>query len=137
MQQALREVLGNEVSQKGSDITVERARFDFSFPRKVLPVEIIQVEALVNKKIAEDLPMAFVELPKEEAVKTGALHFSKQKYPEKVKVYYVGHKLVGAWSKEFCGGPHVDHTALVGKFRIIKEEAVSSGVRRIRMTLDN
>lgn len=136
-QQALREVLGNDVAQKGSDITAERARFDFSFPRKVLPVEIIAVEALVNKKIAEDLPMAFVELPKEEAAKTGALHFAKQKYPDKVKVYYVGHDLASAWSKEFCGGPHVDHTSLVGKFRIIKEEAVSAGVRRIRMVLDN
>ena len=135
-QQALREVLGKEVTQKGSDITAERARFDFSFSRKVLPIEIIEVEALVNKKIAEDLPMAFKELPKAEAVKTGALRFAKQKYPDKVKVYYIGHTLADAWSKEFCGGPHVDHTGLVGKFRILKEEAVSSGVRRIRMIVE-
>ena len=130
------EVLGSEVAQKGSDITAERARFDFSFSRKVLPVEIMAVEAIVNKKIAEDLPMAFVELPKEEAAKTGALYFFKQKYPDRVKVYYIGHTLSSAWSKEFCGGPHVDHTSLVGKFRIIKEEAVSAGVRRIRVALD-
>ncbi len=135
-QQALREVLGSEVAQKGSDITAERARFDFSFSRKVLPVEIMAVEAIVNKKIAEDLPVAFVELPKEEAAKTGALHFAKQKYPEKVKVYYIGHALSDAWSKEFCGGPHVDRTGLVGKFRILKEEAVSAGVRRIRMVVE-
>ncbi len=136
LQQALREVLGNEVSQKGSDITVERARFDFSFSRKVLPIEIIAVEEIVNKKITEDLPMAFAEMSLGDAAKTGALHSLKNKYPEKVKVYYIGHSLKDAWSKEFCGGPHVDHTAMVGKFRILKEEAVSAGVRRIRMTVE-
>lgn len=132
MQAALREVLGNNVSQKGSDITAERTRFDFSFSRKVTPVELKKVEEIVNKKIQEDLPVAFQELPKDEAAKTGALHFFNVKYPEKVKVYYVGHSLSDAYSKEFCGGPHVNHALEIGMFKIIKEEAVSSGVRRIR-----
>ncbi len=132
LQQALRDVLGNTVSQKGSDITAERTRFDFSFNRKVTPEEISKVESIVNSRIAEDLPMAYKELPKDEAVKTGALHFFNVKYPEKVKVYFAGHTLETAYSKEFCGGPHVDHTGIIGKFKIIKEEAVASGVRRIR-----
>lgn len=136
LQAALRTVLGSEVAQKGSDITAERTRFDFSFPRKVTPEELKKVEDMVNKKIQEDLPVAFQELPKDEAAKTGALHFFNIKYPEKVKVYYVGHSLGDAFSKEFCGGPHVDHTLVIGKFKIVKEEAVSSGVRRIRATVE-
>ncbi|RJQ29682.1 alanine--tRNA ligase [Candidatus Parcubacteria bacterium] len=132
LQQALREVLGKEVGQRGSDITAERTRFDFSFPRKVTLEEIKKVEEIVNQKIKEDLPVNFVELPKAEAEKVGALYFFKEKYPEKVKVYFVGKTLETAWSKEFCGGPHVKRTGEVGKFRISKEEAVGSGVRRIR-----
>ncbi len=135
LQQALRDVLGNEVAQKGSDITAERLRFDFSFPRKVAPEELAHVEDIVNQKVVADLPVAFQELPKEEAAKTGALYFFKQKYPEKVKVYYVGHSISDAYSKEFCGGPHVDHTGTMGKFKILKEEAVAAGVRRIRATV--
>lgn len=132
LQQALRDVLGSDVAQKGSDITAERLRFDFSFGRKVTPEELRHVEEIVNKKIVEDLPVAYKELPKEEAAKTGALYFFKQKYPEKVKVYYVGHRLDDAYSKEFCGGPHVGNTGTMGKFKIVKEEAVAAGVRRIR-----
>lgn len=132
LNQALHDVLGSEVGQRGSDITPERARFDFSFPRKMTPEEIKKVEDLVNQKIKEDLPVNFVELPKSEAEKTGALYFFKGKYPEKVKVYYVGGDLKSAWSKEFCGGPHVTHTGEIGKFKIIKEESSSSGIRRIR-----
>jgi len=132
LQRALREVLGSEVSQRGSDITPERTRFDFSFPRKLTPEEIKKVEDLINQKIAEDLPVNFIELPKEEAEKTGALYFFREKYPEKVKVYYVGESLPSAWSREFCGGPHVKRTGEIGNFKIIKEEASSAGVRRIR-----
>ena len=135
LQRALREVLGNEVHQMGSDVTAERTRFDFSFPRKVTKEEIGKVEILINEKIKEDLPVNFVELPKAEAEKSGALYFFKEKYPEKVKVYYIGKDLESAWSKEFCGGPHVNHTGEIGKVRIAKEEAVSSGVRRIRAIL--
>ncbi len=132
LQKALRNVLGEEVKQAGSDITVERTRFDFSFARKLTPEEIAKVEAEVNEIIKKDLPVSFKEMPIEEAKKTGALYFFKEKYPEKVKVYYVGESIESAWSKEFCGGPHVTHTGEIGKFKIIKEEAVGAGVRRVR-----
>lgn len=136
LQAALRKVLGSEVKQMGSDITAERTRFDFTFPRKLTPEEIKKIESLVNEVIQKDLPVQFVELPKEEAMETGALFFFKQKYPERVKVYYAGHSLDEAFSKEFCGGPHVTNTLTIGKFKIAKEEAVGSGVRRIRATVE-
>jgi len=132
LQKALREVLGSEVHQMGSDITPERTRFDFSFPRKMTPEEIKKVEDLVNEAVQKDYPVNFVELPKEEAQKTGALYFFKEKYPENVKVYYIGESLDKAWSKEFCGGPHVTRTGEIGRFKIAKEEAVGAGARRIR-----
>ncbi|MBI4085689.1 MAG: alanine--tRNA ligase [Candidatus Liptonbacteria bacterium] len=132
LHQALRQTLGPEVRQNGSDITVERTRFDFNFPRKLTPEEVKSVEKLVNEKIKEDLPVSFVELPKAEAEKTGALFFFTAKYGDTVKVYYIGKDLNSAWSKEFCGGPHVAHTAEIGAFKISKEEAVASGLRRIR-----
>lgn len=132
LQAALRRVLGNEVSQKGSDITAERTRFDFAFPRKLTPEEIKKVEDLVNEVIGKDLPVQYKEMPKEAAEKTGALYFFKEKYPPMVKVYYAGHSIEDAFSKEFCGGPHVTHTLEVGRFKIAKEEAVGSGVRRVR-----
>ncbi|MEK7076842.1 MAG: alanine--tRNA ligase-related protein, partial [Patescibacteria group bacterium] len=132
LQAALRAVLGEEVKQMGSDITAERTRFDFTFERKLTPEEIKKVEDWVNDKIQKDLPMQYIEMPYEEAKKTGALHFFKEKYPEKVKVYFAGESLDKAVSKEFCGGPHVGHTGEIGKFKIAKEEAVGAGVRRIR-----
>ncbi len=132
LQQALRTVLGSEVQQMGSDITVERTRFDFTFGRKLTGEEIKKIEDLVNQKIEEDLPVSFVELPRTEAEKTGALYFFKEKYPDRVKVYFVGSSLEDAFSKEFCGGPHISHTAEVGTFRILKEESIGRGLRRIR-----
>ena len=136
MQAALRKVLGNEVQQRGSDITVERTRFDFAFSRKLTAEEIKKAEDLVNEVIEKDLPVGFVEMPKAEAEKTGALYFFREKYPDRVKVYYVGHSLKDAFSKEFCGGPHVTHTLTIGKFKILKEEAVGAGTRRIRATVE-
>ncbi|MDP3731017.1 MAG: alanine--tRNA ligase [bacterium] len=124
---SLRKILGEGVKQAGSDITAERLRFDFTFPRKLTEEEIKKVEDLVNEVIAQDLKVSKEEMPYEEAVKTGALRFFKQKYPEIVNVYSVGN-----FSKELCGGPHVSHTAEIGHFKIIKEEAVAAGVRRIR-----
>lgn len=132
LQQALRDVLGSQVRQMGSDINAERLRFDFTFQRKLTPEEIKKIENLVNQKIQEDLPVKVVTLPLEEAQKTGALHFFKKKYPDEVKVYYIGDSLKDAYSKEFCGGPHVSHTAEIGKLKIVKEESVGAGVRRIR-----
>ena len=136
LQGALREVLGPEVHQMGSDITPERTRFDFGFPRKMTPDEVKKVEEVVNQKIKEDMQVGFKEMPKAEAEKLGALHFFKEKYPDPVKVYYVGKDIKSAWSKEFCGGPHVAHTGEIGHFRIAKEEAVGAGVRRVRGVVD-
>ena len=136
LQQALRDVLGNEVQQRGSDITPERTRFDFTFLRKMTKEEIQKVEEIVNEKIKADLPVHYKEMKKEDAEKTGALFFFKQKYPEIVKVYYVGDSLEHAYSKEFCGGPHVMHTGEIRHFQITKEEAIASGVRRIRATVE-
>jgi len=135
-QQALRMVLGPEVKQAGSDITAERMRFDFSFPRKVTPEELRKVEEIINGVIAKDLPVGYQEMAKEDAAKTGALYFFKEKYPDKVKVYYVGHSIPDAFSKEFCGGPHVDHTGVIGKYRITKEESVGAGLRRIKAIVE-
>jgi alanyl-tRNA synthetase len=133
---ALRQVLGDEVKQSGSDITGERLRFDFSFPRKLTDEEIRKVEEIANDAVARDLSVVCVEMPKAEAEKTGALFFFKAKYGEKVKVYYTGPSIDGAFSKEFCGGPHVQHTAQIGKIKITKEEAVAAGIRRIRAVIE-
>ena len=136
LQSALRKVLGESVHQAGSDITAERTRFDFTFDRKLTSEEVTQVEDLVNRAIQDDLAVNYEELPYEEAVKTGALHFAKEKYPPKVKVYTMDSKYPEPFSKELCGGPHVTHTSEVGRFKILKEEAVSAGIRRLRATLE-
>lgn len=133
---ALREVLDSHVHQRGSDINPERLRFDFEHGEKLTPEQIKKVEDLVNAKIIEDLPVNFVELSLAEAEKTGALHYFGRKYPEKVRVYFVGPDLKSAFSKEFCGGPHVSRTAEIGRFRIAKEESSSAGVRRIKAVLE-
>lgn len=134
---ALRKVLGNKVRQMGSDINAKRTRFDFSFDRKLTPEEIKEVEITVNREVERDLPVYFKEMPKEEAEKTGALHFFKQKYPDVVKVYFIGSEPSGGVvSKEFCGGPHVERTGEIGVVKIIKEEAVAAGVRRIRAVVN-
>ncbi|MEK9150974.1 MAG: alanine--tRNA ligase [Patescibacteria group bacterium] len=130
---ALREVFGKSVRQMGSDISVERTRFDFSCDHKMTSEEIKKTEGLVNEKIKEDLPVYFKEMPKSEAEKTGALSFFKAKYPDNVKVYFIGSEASGGIvSKEFCGGPHVENTREIGEFKILKEEAVAAGIRRIR-----
>ena len=137
LHQALRDVLGDGVEQRGSDINPERARFDFLFNRKLTADELKKVEEIVNEKINQELPVRFKEMPKEDAEKTGARKFFKGNYPPTVKVYYIGSEddILGAYSKEFCGGPHVENTSEIGKFKIIKEEASSAGVRRIRAAI--
>ena len=115
----------------GSDITAERTRFDFSFPRKLTHEEIKKVENLVNGAVAGKLEVKMEEMDIESAKKSGALYFFKEKYPSRVKVYSVGSP-AGEFSKELCGGPHVKNTEEIGKFVIVKEEASASGVRRIR-----
>ncbi len=135
LQQALTEVLGPEVAQKGSNITDERLRFDFTFERKMTEEEKEKVEAAVNEKIQADLPVQKVILPKDEAERTGARHLFGEKYGDQVSIYFIGDKLETAYSKEFCGGPHVEHTGILGTFKIAKEEAVAAGVRRIKAVL--
>lgn len=136
LHQALRDVLGDSVSQKGSNITSERLRFDFAFERKMTDDEKNRVELLVNEKIALKLPVNKIVMKKSDAENTGALHFFGEKYPDEVSVYYIGDGIYSAYSKEFCGGPHVDNTSVLGTFKIQKEEAVSAGVRRIKATLN-
>lgn len=137
LQQALRDVLGPEIGQKGSNITPERLRFDFSYNGKMTDEEKKRVEDIVNSKIKQALPVQVVSLPKEEAIKTGAIHFFGEKYPDTVTVYFIGDNVAEAYSKEFCGGPHVTNTSeLKGTFKIQKEEAVSQGVRRIKAIIE-
>lgn len=130
LQQALTDVLGAEVAQKGSNINNERMRFDFSFSRPMTKDEIQKVEQIVNEKIKEDLPVTMKIMTLEEAKKIGARALFSNKYGENVKVYSIGD-----YSKEVCGGPHVQHTAQIGKFKILKEQSSSAGVRRIRAVI--
>jgi alanyl-tRNA synthetase len=134
---ALRAVLGPEVQQDGSDITVERTRFDFRFPRKMMPEELKKVEERVNGAIKKDLNVEWKEMSFEEATKEGALGFFREKYPPRVKVYTISDQKTGeAYSKELCGGPHVEHTGTIGTFKIVKEESASAGVRRVRAVIE-
>ena len=126
MHQALRSVLGTHVQQKGSNITNERLRFDFSHSQKVTPEEIKEVERIVNEQIARNLKVSFADTTYDDAIKAGALAFFGERYPEKVKVYEIGD-----FSKEICGGPHIENTTVLGRFSISREEASSAGVRRI------
>jgi alanyl-tRNA synthetase len=139
LHQALRDVLGSHVEQKGSNITPERLRFDFSHPQKMTDEEKKKVEHIVNEKISQNLSVNRVTLPKAEAERSGALHFFGDKYGDEVSVYYIGDSLNAAYSKEFCGGPHVSNTGELASeteaFKIIKEEAVSQGTRRIKAVL--
>lgn len=130
LQAALRKVLGDEVAQKGSNITTERLRFDFSFPRKMTPEEIAEVEKLVNEAIEAAAPITCEEMSVPEARAKGAIGLFGDKYGEKVKVY-----TMGAFSCEICGGPHAENTSELGVFKIKKEEASSAGVRRIKAVL--
>jgi alanyl-tRNA synthetase len=132
LHKALRLVLGDHVEQKGSNITAERLRFDFSHPTKMTPEEIKKTEDLVNEAIARDLPVHFQEMTVDEAKSGGAIGLFEDRYGDKVKVY-----VVGDYSKEICGGPHVRHTAQVGRFKIQKEEASSSGIRRIKAVVES
>ena len=136
LQQALVNVLGNQVAQKGSNINNERMRFDFTFERPMTKEEIAQVEAIVNEKINQDLPVTMQVMPLDAAKASGARALFTNKYGEDVKVYTIGKDAEKDWfSKEVCGGPHVQHTAQIGKFKIEKEQSSSAGVRRIRATI--
>ncbi len=132
MHRALKVVLNDpDVNQRGSNITPERLRFDFSFGRALTPEEIKAVEDLVNEAIKADVPVTCEEMTVEEAKAQGAVGLFTQKYGEKVKVY-----TMGKYSKEICGGPHASHTGELGHFRIVKEQSSSAGVRRIKAVLE-
>jgi alanyl-tRNA synthetase len=147
LHQALRDVLGPEVFQKGSNITSERLRFDFSYDKKMTDEEIKKVEDIINERIEENLQVDHMNIPLQEAKEMSAIGLFNEKYAEKVSIYGVGPDFEleneamdqrdrgGYYSLEFCGGPHVEHTGVIGTVKIIKEEAVSAGVRRIRAEL--
>lgn len=130
---ALRKVLSPDIQQQGSDITAERTRFDFQFPRKLTVEEVKKIEEWVNELISRKLEVKFEELLYEEAMKSGALRFWREKYLPAVKIYTIHNPATGeVFSREFCGGPHVKNTSEIGHFKITKEESSSAGVRRIR-----
>jgi alanyl-tRNA synthetase len=136
---ALRMVLGDHVIQRGSNITPERLRFDFSHPEKMTPEQIAQVETIVNEAIEADYPMGYREIPTKQAFEEGALGAFGDKYGDTVKVYTAGDP-DGEWfSKEICGGPHVEHTGALAEggkqYKILKEESSSAGIRRIKAVL--
>jgi alanyl-tRNA synthetase len=133
LQQALRHVLGDHVAQKGSNITRERLRFDFSHSEKLTPDQLKQVEEIVNAKIKDDLPVHFELMTVDQAKALGVIGLFEDKYAalgDKIKVYFIG-----GFSKEICGGPHVDRTGQLKNFKIKKEEASSAGVRRIKAVI--
>lgn len=149
LHQALHDVLGDGVGQKGSNITAERLRFDFSYGTKMTDEQKKKVEEIINEKISARLPVNQLVMPRAEAEKTGARHSFGEKYGDQISIYFIGpasdpatvNDLSGAYSKEFCGGPHVKNTfELTGpegkwKLKIIKEEAVAQGIRRIKAVL--
>ncbi|MDD3886403.1 MAG: alanine--tRNA ligase-related protein, partial [Victivallaceae bacterium] len=130
LQAALRKVLGDHVEQRGSNITAERLRFDFSHPDKMTPEQLKEVEALVNDAIARKLPITCEEMDLESARHTGAMGLFENKYADRVKVYTMGDV-----SKEICGGPHAGNTGELEGFKILKEESSSRGVRRIKAVI--
>ena len=144
LHQALRDVLGPQVFQKGSNITSERLRFDFSYDKKTTDKEIKQTEEIINKRIEQDLKVDHKIMSLEEAKVMNAIGLFNEKYADKVSIYAIGPEFNleseakdqrdrgGYYSAEFCGGPHVEHTGVIGKIKITKEEATSSGIRRIR-----
>jgi len=137
MHQAIRDVVGNHVHQTGSSITTERVRFDFNYDKKLTDEEIKKVEKIVNNKIKENLPVHFEIMTLEKAKELGAIGLFDEKYQDRVKVYFIGGSSVktqspqDAYSKEFCGGPHVDFTSKVKSFKIIKQENLGKRQRRL------
>lgn len=126
LQQALRDILGDSVHQTGSNITSERIRFDFNYDKKLTDEEIERAEEIVNGRIKDNLPVYFEMMPVAKAKEIGAIGLFDEKYAESVKVYFIGE-----YSKEFCGGPHVDFTGSLKRFKIIKEEGLGKAARRI------
>ncbi|MDE5865158.1 MAG: hypothetical protein K2H31_00945, partial [Lachnospiraceae bacterium] len=133
----LRHVLGDHVIQKGSNITAERLRFDFNHDEKLTPEQLSEVEKFVNDAISSNAIVSFSEMPKTEAKENGISGNFWDKYPDIVKVYTIRDAEGKVWSREVCGGPHVENTGCLGKFRIVKEQSSSAGVRRIKAVIEN
>jgi len=131
LHQALRQVLGPAARQMGSNITAERLRFDFSHPNRLTPEQLREVEEIVNEHIRSDLPVSMEVTSLEQALQSGALAFFGEKYGDQVKVYSIG-----SFSKEVCGGPHVAHTGVLGRFKITKQESIGQSVQRVRAVLE-
>ena len=131
LHQSLRYVLGKEVRQMGSDINLERLRFDFSYPNKLTEQQKKEIADLVNQQIKNNLSVTMKEMSYSAAAESGALAFFKEKYPTVVKVYSIGQ-----FSKEICAGPHTLRTSELGKFKIISEKSSGAGVRRIKAVLE-
>jgi alanyl-tRNA synthetase len=145
LQQALRDVLGEHVFQRGSNITAERLRFDFSHPERLTEEQKNKIEQIVNEKIQQAIPVSFQMLPLSEAQKSGAIGLFGEKYPDMVKVYSIGPLPEGesiqprqnVYSREFCGGPHVSNTSEIkGKFKIVKDEKIAKEITRIKAVLE-
>lgn len=128
---ALRKVLGEQVIQRGSNITGERLRFDINYNQQLTAEQINEIENIVNSAVDSAHPVNFVMLPKEQAEKTGAIHAFGEKYGEEVKVYFIGESLDKAVSKEFCGGPHVTNTSEIGHIRIFKQKKIGENLLRL------
>ena len=126
LHQALIDVLGSKIQQAGSNITSERLRFDYAYSGKPTPEQLSKIGQIINEKIMADLPVTKTIEDKDKALNSGARAFFSEKYPDRVSVY-----TIGDYSKELCGGPHVEHTGVIGKIAIYKDEAVGSGKRRI------
>ncbi len=130
LHQALRQILGREVRQEGSNITAERLRFDFSWDKPISQTEVRAVEKLVNEKIKENLPVVKTIEDRDAALASGALAFFREKYADRVSVYTIGN-----FSRELCGGPHVGATGEIGSVRIDKVESIGSNLKRIYASL--
>lgn len=137
LHQALRDVLGDEVGQAGSNINAERLRFDYTYHGKPSEEQIRQIEQIINDKIMSDLPVVKTIEDKDQAIAAGARSFFREKYPDKVSVYTIGQPGEKWYSKELCGGPHVEHTGVIGALKIAKDENLGSGLRRIYAKLAN
>ena len=134
LHQALRDVLGKHVHQTGSNITTERIRFDFNYENKLTDEQIEKVQTIVNEKIKADLPVHFELIPTEDAHKMGAIGLFMDTYGEKSKIYFIGDTSMSpkdAYSIEFCGGPHVEHTSVLKSFKIQKQENLGKNQKRL------
>ena len=134
--ESLRKVLGDQVMQKGQNISSKRSRFDFNHNTKLTEKELEKVESLINEIIDKDLQVNKKEMKISEAEKTGAIHAFGEKYGDEVNVYFVGEDLKKAFSKEFCGGPHVSRTSEIGRVKIKKQDKIGANTVRIYLVLN-